>query len=126
MRDASLALAARGVERGAIVLPRRTAATRVPTARLGELGTRGPVHRDLNGGDEGGRERGPFDRKPAGPAPEYPMLWAHDAAKERRFTVLPDEEGVPKAAEGCPERAARIWDEHASRFHTNRDFQLNS
>ena len=126
VRDASLALAlaARGIERGAIVLPRRTAATRVPTARLGALGTRGPVDRDLTGGKEHGRERGPFDRKPAGPAPEYPMLWAHDAARERRLTVEPDKEGTPK--EGCRERAAALWETHASRFHTNRDFQLNS
>ena len=126
VRDTSLCLAARGIERGALMLPRRTATTQIPTVRLGALGTRGPVDRDLVGGNENGRERGPFKNKAIGAGPEYPMLWAHDAGRERRLMVQPDREGVPKATEGCPERAAVMWEKHASRFHTNRDFRLNS
>ena len=127
VRDTGLCLVARGPARGEVVLPRRTAATRVPTTRLGSLGKRGPVDRDLTGGAHNGRERGPFElRRTPGAAPEYPMLWAHDATRERRMSVGPDAEGVPKTADDCPERAAAMWEAHASRFHTNRDFRLNS
>ena len=126
VRDTKLCLVARGIERGRVDLPRHTEGRRVPTIRLGELGSRGPVDRDLTGGRENGRERGPFKRRALKPGPEYPMLWTHEAGRERRLTVEPDEEGVPKSAEGCRERATEMWNRHASRFHTNRDFRLNS
>ena len=55
--------------------------------------------------------------------PTYPMLWNHNAKKERRLAVKPDSEGLVK--QGKENRAADIW---ASRSHThhNADFRFNS
>ena len=61
--------------------------------------------------------------KPASHTPTYPMLWGHDAQREKRMVVVPDSEGRVK--QGTEDRAAEIW---ATRSHThhNRDFRFNS
>ena len=105
----------------------------MPITRLGKIAERGPVHRDITEQTRGGIPRGPFELvKPAvSPAPTYPMLWAHDAKRERRLIVAPDSEGRMKAASGkvtqdqLLEKAARIWGA-ATRAHYNRDLQFNS
>ena len=105
----------------------------LPIAPLGKFAERGPVHRDITGQNPGGIPRGPFDliKPAASSAPTYPMLWAHDAKRERRLVVEPDSEGRIKAASGgvgqhaLMERAARIQ-ETANRTHYNLDLQFNS
>ena len=61
--------------------------------------------------------------KPASHTPTYPMLWGHDAQREKRMVVVPDSEGRVK--QGTEDRAAEIW---VTRSHThhNRDFRFNS
>ena len=56
-------------------------------------------------------------------APTYPMLWGHNALRERRLIVAPDSEGRVKR--GREPRAAQIW-ESRSHAHHNRDFRFNS
>ncbi|MCY4259293.1 MAG: hypothetical protein OXC91_03395, partial [Rhodobacteraceae bacterium] len=107
---------------GYLVLPQREDACALPLCRLGVLGDRGVVHRDING-DKG---RGPFDIRAIddGEFPEWPTLWAHDAKRETRLVVSPDTQGVVRPA--CADRAQTLWDRTASRLHFNCDFRLNS
>ena len=90
----------------------------LPVTQLGELGNRGKLHRDISG-----ENRGPFDVLPIKDVPSYPMLWAHDASRERRLTVLPDTQGDVRP--GCQNQADEVWNT-ATRLHLNLDFRLNS
>ena len=124
-----LAQAAMALPEGRLLLPRRSRALSLPTARLEELGERGPLDRDINGAElsGGGRPRGPFKIGPQRDArgtSQYPALWKHDARRETRLVVVPEAEGFPRA--GCGARAAELWERAATRLHFNRDFQLNS
>ena len=118
---------------GALRLPRMRDARRIPMASLGDLGTRGMYHLDINGlnrkpsdwrdGDRGSF-RGPFDIVPvSSDAPTYPALWSHDAERERCLVVLPDREGLVR--NGFDERAIDAWNT-ATRLHITLDFRLNS
>ena len=131
--------AVRGLRVGALTLPRTNDTHALPVTTLGALGARGLYHLDINGisGIKGRRSwgknvtdeawktfRGPFDVVPVhSAAPTYPVLWGHDAERERRLIVEPDSEGVVRErAEG---RAAAAWGT-ATRLHFNLDFRLNS
>ena len=61
--------------------------------------------------------------KPPSAAPTYPMLWNHDAQREKRMVVAPDSEGRVKPERET--RAAEIWDTR-SHAHYNADFRFNS
>ena len=61
--------------------------------------------------------------KPPSTAPTYPMLWNHDAQREKRMVVAPDSEGRVKMDREL--RAAEIWDTR-SHAHHNADFRFNS
>ncbi len=109
-----------------------TSHTEIPVAPVGEIAERGPVHRDIDRDERDGTVRGPFERrKITSGAPTYPMLWAHDAKKERRLVVEPDYEGQIKAVgarfdqQAVNEKAARIQST-ATRAHYNCDLQFNS
>ena len=121
-RHKSVIEAARDLEDGKLRLPQRAQSTSLPIVKLSALAERGPVHRDINGAPP----RGPFDVRSIGPdeVPTYPMLWAHDADRERKFVVEADSCGDPRPGE--EERAAKLWHESASRLHANTDFRLNS
>ena len=133
--DGELAKAAYHLEQGALLQVGQPGAPllNLPITKLGKIAERGPVHRDITEQTRDGIPRGPFELvKPAvSPAPTYPMLWAHDAKRERRLVVEPDSEGRIKAASGrvsqseLMEKAARIQ-ETASRTHYNLDLQFNS
>ena len=56
-------------------------------------------------------------------APTFPVLWGHDADRERCLIVEPDREGVVR--ERAEEPAAEAWGT-ATRLHFNLDFQLNA
>ena len=100
----------------------------IAVVRLGEMGTPGPMHRDISGTDKtSGAYRGPFDVKPLlpGRTPSYPVLWAHDSGsgRESQIEVPPDTQGRVRV--GMDERALGVW-ATATRVHINLDFRLNS
>ena len=129
--------AVRGLRAGALTLPRTNDTHRLPVTPLGALGTRGLLHRDINGVERRARSwgknvtdeaqdtfRGPFDVVSIRTAaPTFPVLWGHDADRERRLIVQPDREGVVRAR--AAERAADAWGT-ATRLHFSLDFRLNS
>ena len=108
--------------RGVFWLPRMdaTEAINVPIVSVGEIAKVGLAHKDIVGSGY----RTAFDRiKPAGLAATYPMLWNHDAQKEKNLIVRPDSEGRVKQDRAS--RASEIWATR-SHAHFNADFRFNS
>ena len=122
--DLSLAQTAMELQRGRLPLPRTHGAATLRITRLGELGTNGPLDRDV-GGRRGAAVggRGPFEVVPLDGVPTFPALWGHDTSRERGLLVQPDSMGVPLP--GRDADAASVW-KTATRLHFNRDFRLNS
>ncbi len=119
--------AAAALAQGALRLPGLND-QRLPLARLDELGERGLYHLDIAGPSlsKAGVPRGPFDIDPLPwneAPPSYPVLWRHDAGRERRLTVQPDSQGTVR--HGRRDHALAVWDT-ATRLHINLDFRLNS
>ncbi len=120
--DFSVAQAAYQLTRGNIWLPQMQAneAAAIPVATVGRLA-------ELGKGDAVivGREgKAAFDLiKPPSPVATHPMLWSHDANRERCLIVGPDGEG--RIRPGMEELAAEIWGTR-SHAHHNRDFRFNS
>jgi hypothetical protein len=112
---------------------RKSDAINIGITTVGEIGEIGPIHRDINGRTPKGGIRGPFDTPPVTPGnvPTYPVLWSHDANRERAMSFDADCEGIPRHGATAAERAAlalkvaSIWDS-ASHCHFNCDFQFNS
>ena len=126
IREPRIAHAALGLERQSLRLPRISGTLPIPTTRLENVGARGLYHMDISGTEtnDQGVPRGPFDVIPLRRSvPEYPMLWSHNAKRERRLHVDPDAEG--RVRPKSDEKAVRVW-ESATRLHFNRDFRLNS
>lgn len=104
-----------------------------PITTVEKIGEIGPIHRDINGTNPSGSIRGPFDIKDvkAGSAPSYPVLWAHDAERERTMAFEGDSEGIARRGKTTQEQAALdlkvadVW-ASASHCHVNLDFQFNS
>lgn len=92
---------------------------------LEELGTRGPVHRDVGVTNLNARgHRGPFAiTKGTFSDALYPTLWWHDHTVETQMAVSPDAKGEIIA--GRESQAAIIW-RTASRLHFSLDFNTNS
>ena len=124
LREPLLADAMRALENGELRLPRTTRCRVAPVTRLGDLGRRGKLDRDISGKHPDGTPRGPFNVFVARERPIYPMLWSHEAERERSLVVTPRQEGVVR--EDLHDQAAELWETTASRLHFNRDFQLNS
>ena len=125
VRRPTLALSALGLSRGALLLPRRADPVPLPITLLGSVGERGLVHRDISGTENtDGIPRGPFDIVFQSEASaEYPALWRHNAARERRLVVEHDSEG--RVRPGCEKAAVEVW-ESSTRLHLSLDFRLNS
>ena len=122
LRELSLAETAMALRGGALKLPRDDERRRIPVAPLGELGERGLLDRDISNRRETKPPfRGPFTVAAFDGAPDYPILWNHDAARERRLVVRPDMRGEPRP--GCEARAAAAW-KTATRLHYTQDFGL--
>ena len=123
--DFSLAGAAIGLKKGIFPIPRTGGGgAALPMTTLGALGNRGPLDRDVGGRrGKGARARGPFEIVAAQGVPTFPILWAHEASKERKLVATPESMGRPKP--GRQQDAATIW-KTATRLHFNRDFQVNS
>ena len=105
----------------------------IPIVSIGEIAERGPYHMDINAKNDDGTVRGPFDivRPPRDSAPTYPVLWAHNAKRERSLQIEPDSQGEVKNGATETERneirtkAGSIW-RSATRAHYNRDLRFNS
>ena len=122
--DLELASTAIALESNELQLPTLGRPRPLAMARLGQLGERGLVHRDINGLNSDKSYRGPFDIiPPSSSQPTYPALWSHDADSERQLVVAPDREGQIRP--GMEDKANTVWSK-ASRLHFNLDFQLNS
>jgi hypothetical protein len=99
---------------------------------IGKISTIGPIHRDINGTNANGTIRGPMDVKAvSGGVPTYPVLWSHEAERERTMMFDEDCEGVPRVGANPTEDASilakleSVW-ASASHCHFNCDFQFNS
>ena len=123
LRETTLADTALGLAKGTLRLPRGYAAP-LATTHLGGLGEKGLLDRDISGKNSNGTLRGPFDIIPIQGVPEYPVLWGHDAERERRLVVPPDKKAEVRP--GCDDHAVKVWKATASRLHFNRDFRINS
>lgn len=108
-------------------------ATSVPITKVSAIGEVGPYHADINGKTQTGRIRGPFDKFPvkSNSAPTYPILWSHDAQRERTMSFEADSEGLPRQGSTSDEqqtvdrKVSQVW-ATASHCHFNRDFRFNS
>jgi len=93
----------------------------------------GPYHADINWDGSGGAIRGPFKLKATKSADNatYPILWAHDADRERAIVFPADHEGLVRPAKG-KEQKTRILEKvndvaaSASHLHFNQNFRFNS
>ena len=105
----------------------------IPLTTVAKIGEIGPYHMDINGDTSTGGIRGPFDISPIKPnsVPTYPVLWTHDAERERTMSFEGDSEGFSRQGSGSGEQAIvdlkvkSVWNT-ASHCHFNRDFQFNS
>ncbi len=136
IKDGALAQAAyQIVDCGLIWLPGMTKNHAIPVSitTVSGIGKIGPYHMDVNGNTADGRIRGPFriESLNSNTAPTYPVLWSHDAARERCMEFEADSEGIIRQGKDstedkfAQEKANRIWLE-ASHCHFNRDFRFNS
>jgi hypothetical protein len=111
----------------------KSEAISIPLTTVAAIGEIGPVDRDIDGKTSTGGIRGPFvieDTKPNS-APTYPVLWAHDAQRERTMSFEGDSEALPRKGatqeeqETIDKKIASVW-ATASHCHCNRDFRFNS
>ncbi len=124
LRESALAKTMMALRNGELHMPRCGRRHALPIIPLGQIGERGLLDRDIGTKNDGTPPfRGPFKIVPVGGAPSYPILWGHDAARERRMLVRPDSEGEVRP--DCEGRAAAVW-RTATRLHFNRDFRINS
>ena len=111
----------------------RAQAIYIPITTVGVLGKIGPHHRDINGATSTGDIRGPFEIRDVkgNEVPTYPVLWAHDAKRERVMCFDGDSECLPlkgstiEEQESIDKKIANIW-ATASHCHCNLDFRFNS
>jgi hypothetical protein len=136
IKDGALAqVAYQMAECGLIWLPSMTKNDAIPVSisTVSEIGKVGPVHWDINGNNSSGGIRGPFVVEPlkTKSVPTYPVLWSHDADRERCMEFEADSEGILRQGKDSTEdkyardKADRIW-AISSHCHFNRDFRFNS
>jgi len=134
--DPALAQAAyQLVEKGLVWLPGMAGsnAPKVTISVVGDIGKIGPYHMDINADTASGEVRGPFEIRALKPnaAPTYPVLWHHDADRERCLEFPGDSEGTLREWKDAAEedfirqKANQIADA-SSHCHFNRDLQFNS
>ncbi len=108
--------------------------TPLPLKRVGDMiAFIGPYHADINWSSSGGAIRGPFKLKPT-KSPQkvtYPILWSHDADRERAICFEADNEGIVRPGKTQDEKD-RILEKvnavvaTASHLHFNQNFRFNS
>lgn len=100
---------------------------------VGEIGEIGPYHSDISGSTSTGGIRGPFNISPIKPqsAPTYPVLWSHEAERERTMAFEAESEGLSRRGATAKEQASvalkvsSVW-ATASHCHFNQNFRFNS
>ena len=105
----------------------------MPLTTVANIGEIGPYHMKVNGKTPTGGISGPFDIVPITPnsVSTYPVLWSHDAKRERTMLFEGDSEGVRRQGSTSEEqdmvdcKVKDIWNT-ASHCHFNRDFRFNS
>ena len=117
--DYSLAQTAFALTQSQLWLPGQPTPLQLTTAKLGEVGKLGLVHRDITGPPP----RGPFNKIAPSPTATYPALWNHDAKKEIRIVCEPDSQLQVRV--GMESKAAMVW-ATASRGHLNLELRYNS
>jgi hypothetical protein len=108
-------------------------AVNIPITTVNDIGEIGPYHSDVSGDTSSGGVRGPFTISAVRPgnAPTYPVLWTHDADRERAMAFDADSEGLPRSGRDAAERAlvaqkvANVA-ASASHCHFNQNFRFNS
>jgi len=136
IKDAALAQVAYQMTNcGIIWLPGMTKNSAIPVSvsTISKIGRVGPYHMDINGNTPDGGIRGPFqiESLDSKAVPTYPVLWSHDAKRERCMEFEADSEGIIRQGTNSTEdeivrkKADRIW-ATASHCHFNRDFRFNS
>ena len=120
--DFAVAQAAFQMAQGTIWLPRMQSrdTVSVPMTTVQNVSRVGNTDNNIVGN---GSQTGFVRIEPPSAAPTYPMLWSHDAQREKRMVIAPDSEGRVKP--GREPQAAEIW-ETRSHAHHNRDFRFNS
>jgi len=136
IKDGSLAQTAyQIVDCGLIWLPGMAKNHAIPIfiTNISGIGKIGPLHMDINYNNSDGSIRGPFLVEPLKntSAPTYPILWSHNALRERCMEFEADSEGIIRQGKGSKEdtfvqeKASKIW-AISSHCHFNRDFRFNS
>jgi len=111
----------RALTEGKLLLPRETKTWTAPITPLGQIADRGVYHTNFMEGYGGAFETREIAK---GEIPTYPILWGHDANKERTMVISPD--SCADVVDGREKRANEIWKNTASKLHSNRDFRINS
>ncbi|MDD9982383.1 MAG: hypothetical protein OXU81_13675 [Gammaproteobacteria bacterium] len=122
IQDPDLSDVLTALRAGRLDFPRLARARRVPITTMEHLAERGLYHMDINGA--GGRGAFEIQDGLGRGVPTYPVLWSHDAERERGLVVKPDSRGVVRP--GMRSQAKDTWAATASRLHHNVDFQINS
>jgi len=135
VRDFSLAQTAYQLTLGKLWLAgtKKSEVLELPISTIAKIGEVGPYHADINGRTQSGGIRGPFDiiDHQSNNTPTYPVLWAHDADRERTIAFEAESEGIPRKGVDSDEqdlidrKIDAIWSA-ASHAHFNRDFRFNS
>lgn len=120
-------------EKHRVWLPTQQKPLRMDISLVSHIGQIGPIDRDINGTNPDGSIRGPFEIQPlrSGGVPTYPVLWAHEAGRERSLVFEADREGVPRHIDSADvqnvinAKAAQVF-QTASHCHSNRDFQFDA
>ena len=108
-------------------------AIEIRMATVADIGKTGPYHLDVSKRYSNGKIRGPFEIKSlqGNLIPTYPVLWAHEADRERTMQFEADREGIPFRA-GSPgeqsiveSKVAQVF-RTASHCHSNLDFQFDA
>ena len=131
VKDITISTIALKLSNGTMSLP-RIGDLDLPLVKLGELGKRGLLDRDINEAtkNKNGIYRGPFKviKLQSGDVPKYPILWSHEASsiqpgRESRLIVSPDRQGIVRPQH--EEKAQHRW-KSSSRLCFNRDFGFGS
>ncbi len=110
--------ATEALSKGFLKLPRRLEPITVPISPLGEIGDRGPLHRDIAGGNQE-TSRGPFTKHDGfDGGTEWPFLWNRKKAVQKSMIVEPDSHGRVKP--GRRDEAHRLW-ERVSHLHISNE-----
>ena len=117
--DAAVAQTAYSLTQSTLWLPAQPQPLELKMARLGSVGKRGLVSRDIIEPPT----RGPFDKIEPSATATYPALWNHNARKETRIICEPDSQ--LQVRRGLEDKAAAVWNT-ASRAHHNVEFGFAS